>query len=104
MLLHEEDAGTRRMHGDMMNAMADLCRWIGNVLGAKSLIDGLPALAAVVSAEGACGGDGDVHPLGVGRIQNNGVQAQATCARLPVGPGAVAAKSGEFFPILSTVG
>src|SRR5437879_13702833 len=100
MLLHEENAGTRRMHGDMVDAMADLCLRIGNVLGAKALIDRLPALAAIVSTEGARGGDGDVNPFGISWIQNNRVQAQATCARLPLGSGAVPAKSGEFFPVL----
>ena len=74
------------------------------MLRTQSLIDGLPRLSAVIGAEGASGGDGDEYPLRVAGIQNNGVQAHATRARLPFGAGAVAAQSGKFLPVLSAIG
>ena len=42
--------------------------------------------------------------LGIARIENDRVQAHPAGARLPVGPGAVAAQSGEFLPGLPAVG
>jgi len=92
------------MHGDVMNAVADLRLGVGDVLGLQSAIDGPPGMPAVVGAEGAGGGDGDVDPAGVGGIEEDGVQAQPTRARLPERSGAVAAQAGEFLPVLAAVG
>ena len=92
------------MHRDAVNAMADLGIRVGDVLGLQPAVDRLPRLAAVVGAEGARGRDGDEDPAGVARIEKDRVQAQPAGARLPLGPGAVAAQSGEFLPRLPAVG
>ena len=104
MLLHEEHAGPLRMHGDVVNAVADFGIGVGDVLRVQALVDRLPGLAAVVGAERACGGNGDVDSLGIAGIENDGVQAHAARARLPVRAGAVAAQAGEFLPVLAAVG
>ena len=70
----------------------------------QALVDRLPGLAAVVGAEGARRGDGDVDALGVRGIENDGVQAHAARAGLPVGAGAVAAQAGELLPGFAAVG
>ena len=70
----------------------------------QSAIDRLPGLAAVVGAERAGRRDGDEDPVGIVRIEQDGVQAHAARARLPARPGAVAAQAGEFLPGLPAVG
>src|SRR5664279_838055 len=84
--------------------MADFCRGLRNVLGIQSLVDRLPGYAAVIGAESARGGDGNVDPLGIAGIKNNRVQAHATCSGLPMWSGAMAAQSGELVPTRSAVG
>src|SRR5882762_9429392 len=103
VLLHEEDVRARRVHGNVVNAVADLGSGVGDVLRAQSLVDGPPGLAAVVGTEGARGRDGDVDAAGVLRIENYGVEAQPTGAGLPAWPGAMAAQSGKLVPGLATV-
>ena len=85
VLLHEEHAWARRVHRDAVDTMADLCRWIGNTFGAQAPVDRPPGRAGVVAAEGARGRDGDDDPLGLARIQQDRVQAQAPGAGLPGG-------------------
>src|SRR5271157_4473839 len=92
------------MHRNVMDTVADLGSRFGNVLGIESLVDRLPRLAAVVSAEGARSRNGDEDPLGVAGIQNDGVQAHPARARLPVRSRAVATQSGELVPRLRTIG
>src|SRR5262245_32100947 len=48
MLLHKEYIGARAIHGDAVNAMADLSRGVGDVKGMQAAIDRLPSLARVV--------------------------------------------------------
>src|SRR6185369_10766987 len=104
VLLHEERVGTRVVHGDVVDAVSDLGVGIGDVLRAEAAIDGLPADTAVVGAESARSGDGDVHTLVVGGIEDDGVKAHAAGTGLPARTGAVLAEAGEFFPVLATVG
>ncbi len=104
MLLHEEHVRVRAVHRDVVNAVADFGSGFGNVLGIESLIDWPPGLAAVVGAECACGRDGDVDPLGITRIQNDGMKAHPTGAWLPTRAGAVAAQPGKFLPVLPAIG
>ena len=56
---------------------------------------GAPGLAAVVGAEGAGGRDGDEDAVGIGRIEEDRVQAHAAGAGLPARPRAVAAQAGS---------
>src|SRR4029077_3907016 len=70
----------------------------------QPLVDGLPALATVISAKRACSRDGDVHALRILPIENDAVQAHAARARLPFRTGAVAAQSGKLLPVFAAVG
>ena len=103
MLLHEEHAGTRLVQRDAVDAMADFGLRVGDVLRVQALVDRLPAGAAVVRAERARRGDGDVQPLGVLGIDQDRVEAHPTGARLPLGSGAVAAQPGQLLPRLAAV-
>src|SRR5947209_7908129 len=103
VLLHEQDTRARFVHGNVMNAVTDLRVRVGDVLGAQAAVDRLPCLAAVIGAEGACGGDGNVDPARVLGIQDNGVQAHAPGAGLPFRTGAVAAQPGKFVPVFATI-
>src|SRR5215469_94948 len=104
MLLHEQHAGSLRIHGDMMDTMPDLGRRIGNVLRMQPLVDGLPGHSAVVAAKRTGGRYGNVQPLGIARIKEDGVQAHATCARLPLRSRPVSPETGKLMPAVSAVG
>ena len=99
MLLHEEHIWPRAVHGDMMNAVAHLSSGVGHHWRHQALVDRLPCLAAIVGSEGSGGGDGDVHALLVGGIDDNGVQTHAARSRLPVRAGTVAAQTGELLQL-----
>ncbi len=58
---------------------------VWDVFGAETLIDGFPRGAAVVGAKGSGGGDGDVDALRVAGVEDDGVEAHASCSGLPVG-------------------
>ena len=104
MLLHKEDIWTLWVHGNVMHAVADFGFGIRNVLGTKALVDWLPSLAAIVRAKSSSRRDGDKNPLRITGIQNDGVQAHAAGAGLPLWSGAVAAQAGKFVPRTSAVG
>src|SRR5450755_4605866 len=87
-----------------MNAMAYLGGRHRNVFGVQSPVDGPPRLPGIVAPEGARRRNGDVDPPRIAGIENDGVQAHAPCAGLPLWPGAVFAQAGEFLPVLSAVG
>src|SRR5207245_6936084 len=103
VLLHEQHFRARPVHRDAVNAVADLGIRVGYVLGLQSLVDRPPRLAGVVGTEGARSRDGDVHPLGVARIEKDRVQTHPTGAWLPAGPRAVAPQSRELSPCLPAV-
>src|SRR5882724_11556904 len=83
--------------------MADFGIRVGNVLRLQSTIYRPPGLACGVGTERARRRDGNEHPLMIGRINQNGMQAKAACAWLPARSCAVAAQSREFLPGLSAV-
>src|SRR5712692_2441713 len=95
--------GREGVHGNMVNAVADLGVRVGHELGVQATVDGPPRLAAIVGAERARSRDCDVHPLRVLPIQNNRVQAQSTGAWLPIGSGPMAAESCKLMPGLSAI-
>src|SRR5215475_8751576 len=92
------------MHGQAVNAMADVGGRVRDVLRLEPLVDRPPRLAAIVGAKGAGGRNGNEHALWIDRIEQNGMQAHAACTRLPVRAGPVAAKPGELLPRLAAVG
>src|SRR5438105_9813978 len=101
VLLHEERVRPRWMHRDVMNAVAHLRVRIGNVLRMQTLVDRLPTLPAVISAECARGRDRNEDSLRIFWIEQNRMQTHSARARLPLRSGAVPAQSRELFPILA---
>src|SRR6185312_1350500 len=83
VLLHEEDAGALRRHGDVVHAVAHLGGGVGDVLRVEAAVDGLPGFATVIGTKCAGGGDRDKDALWIGGVEHDGVQAEAACARLP---------------------
>src|SRR5438874_6951147 len=77
VFLHEEDTGPGTVHGDAMNAVADLRRRVGNVLRLEPAIDWLPGLAAIVTAKRPRGRDGDEYAVRIAWIQNDRMQAHS---------------------------
>ena len=63
MFLHEQDVRARRVHGDVVNAVADFGIRVGNVRGVQALVDRPPGRAAIVGPERAGRRDGDEHSL-----------------------------------------
>src|SRR5690348_4867230 len=86
-----------------MDAMAHFGVRIGNVLRTKSLVDGFPALAAIIGAESSGCRNSDVDPLGIAWIQNDCMQAHSTCSWLPLGAGTMTSQAREFLPTLPTI-
>jgi hypothetical protein len=93
-----------RVHGDVVDAVADLGGGVGDVLGVEALVDGLPGCAGVVGPERARRGDGDDDALGVRAVEQDGVQAHAAGAGHPAGGGGVGAQAGELGPGCAAVG
>ena len=104
VFLHEENAGAFGIHGDVVDAVAGFGGGVGNVFGVETLVDGLPGFAAVVGAEGSRGGDRDVDAVGIRGIEDDGVEAHAARAGLPLRTGAVTAQAGEFVPADAAIG
>jgi len=102
--LHEEGVGGARVHGDVVDTVATSAVGFGDVFGVEAFVDGLPGLAGVVGAEGSCGGDGDDDAVGIGGVEENGVEAEAAGSGLPVWAGFGGAEAGEFCPAGSGVG
>ncbi len=65
---------------------------------------GFQVLPASSDAEGSGRGDGDDDAVGVGGVEDDGVEAEAAGAGLPVGAGFVEAEAGEFVPGGAAVG
>ena len=104
VLLHEQHVRTRPVHRDAVNAVADLGRRVGDLLGPEAAVDRPPRLAGVVGPEHARRRDGDEDPPGMARIEQDRVQAHPAGARLPGGRRGVVAQSGELLPGLPAVG
>ncbi len=103
MFLHEQRVGARWVHGDAVDAVAHLGVGVGDVFGVEAAVDGLPRLAAVVAPESARGRDGDEDAVGVNRVENDGVEAEAAAASLPDAGCVVLAQAGQFLPRLPAV-
>src|SRR5256885_2372717 len=89
---------------NVMNAVADLCGRIGNVLRMEAAIDWFPRCTVVVTAKCTRCRDCYKDPFAIPGIQNDRVQAHAPGAWLPLRAGAVTAQSGKFSPRLTPVG
>ena len=88
----------------MVDAVPDFGVGIGDVLRIQTFVDRLPSCAAIIGAESARRRNRDVDALGIAGIENDGVQAHASGARLPVRPGAMLAETGKLLPGLPAVG
>src|SRR5262249_61269079 len=81
VLLHEEHARTRPVHGDAMDAVADLGGRVRDLLRAEAAVDRTPRRTAVVAPERARGRDRDEEPAGDGGRGGDRVQGQAAAPR-----------------------
>ena len=81
-----------------MNALAELrvLDWLE--FGPGASIGRIPSRSAVIGSEDAYGGDGNVHPEGIGRVELDGVEAKAAGSGVPTIPGGMLAESGDFVP------
>src|SRR6266487_2980154 len=86
-----------------MDAVADLCSWIGNIFRMQPVIDRFPRFSPVIGPERACGRDRHVYSLWILRIEENGMQTHAACARLPFRASIVFSETGQFFPRFAAV-
>jgi hypothetical protein len=69
VLLHEQHAGTRPVHGDAVHAVADLRIRIRQLIrGLQAAVHRLPRLAGVVGAEYTRRRDGNEETLGMARV------------------------------------
>ena len=88
-----------------MHAVADFGVRIGNVLRLQAAVDRLPGLAAVVGAERAGGGDGDVHALGIGADRAGSCAGPCRRRRATTcGPVPWPRRPGQLVPVLAAVG
>src|SRR5262245_46725426 len=101
VFLHKQYVWTRRVLGDVMDAVAHFSIWIRNVLRVQSFINWFPGCTAVVAAECASRGDSDKNAFA---IEDDRVQAHPTRAWLPLRTSAVAAKPRKFSPRLTAIG
>ena len=104
MLLHEEGVRPGWVHGDAVDAVADLPLLVRELARAQALVDRSPRLAAVVRAECPGCGDRDDDPVRIVGVDQDRVQAEAAGARLPVLARFVTAQPRELVPALAAVG
>ena len=104
VLLHEQHSRTRLGSWRCDARNARLQRSDPECIASRVLVDRLPGLAAIIGTERARRGDRDEDPIRIAGIKNDGVQAHAAGARLPLRTGAMAAQSGEFAPVLAAIG
>ena len=102
--LHEVRVGTRGIHREPMDAIADLGVGIGEVFGFQPAVDRLPCRSAIVGAKRSGSGDRHIDPLRIRWIKQNRVQTHASRPRSPLRSGAVSAQARQFVPVLPTVG
>src|SRR5690242_17402894 len=91
------------MHGNVMDAVPDLRRWIGNVLRMKAAVDRLPCFAAILGTKCPGRRDRNENSTRISRIDKNAMQAHAACAGLPLRPGTVTAQPGKLVPVSPAV-
>src|SRR5690242_7139766 len=82
----------------MVDAVAELGVGVGYVVGSETAVRRGPRLAAVVRAERSRSGDRDVNPVGIGRIDDDRVQAQPARAWVPVFRGVVCPDAVQLSP------
>ena len=104
VLLHEQGVRPCRVHGYVVDAVADFGGAIGDVVGVQPLVDRFPRLPPVVAAESAGGRDGDDDTVGVGRVEDDGVETQTARTGLPDAGCVMLAQAGQLLPRLSAVG
>ena len=93
-----------RVLDEAVNALPELGIFIRQEVGARVLVGEHPALAAVVAAHAAHRGDADPHPVPVGGIGHNRMQAQPAGPRIPLAARGVIRQAGIDAPVLAAVG
>src|SRR5207248_3484013 len=104
VLLHEERVRLRRVHGEPVDAVADLGGRVGDLRRVEAVVDRLPTLPRVVAAKGTGGRDGGVDAIGIGRVELYRVQAEAAGAGCPGWRGSVRPEPVQLLPGLPAVG
>src|SRR5438552_16306373 len=84
------------MHRDAMNAMANFCRRVRNILRMQPAVDRFPALSAIIGAKRTAGRDGDGYSFWIVRVEKNRAQTHPARAWRPFRIGVAAAQSAEF--------
>src|SRR5687767_4642852 len=72
------------MVNDLVNALAEFRIFVGKKLSAYSYVSRTPCLPCVFGPVNSAGGDRDGHSVRIAKIGQNGVEAQAAAARLPL--------------------
>src|SRR5690242_4077792 len=84
VVLLVEDVGLRGMLDHAVQALPKLRVDVRQETGTHVFVEEDPALTTIVGAHAANGGDAHPHTLIIGRIDDNGMQAQAARARPPL--------------------
>src|SRR5579871_599311 len=91
------------MHRHVVHTMAHFSIRVRNAFGVEPAVDRFPGLPGVVGPERASGGNSYEDAIALTRVENDGVQAQATRAGLPRRAGAMLAQSTQLVPGLSGI-
>ena len=83
VVLLPEPLGPRRVEQQLVNALPNVWVWIRNQVELDVLVLGGPRSAAVVTAEGAPAGHGDVHALQVAGVELNRMEHETAARRRP---------------------
>ncbi len=103
MVLLVEHLRVGWMQGHFVQTLAVFGKFIGGEIGAHVLVEWRPAGAPIVAAVAAPGGEAHPYAGRVGRVKQDGVQAQTTVAREPLAAVRVVEQSIVDRPALATV-
>jgi hypothetical protein len=83
VILQEEAIGLGGVHDNLVHALTKLRIFFRHVHNADTAIPCVPRFAGIIGAINARGGNGYVHPIGVNRVEHDGVQSEAAVAGEP---------------------
>ena len=83
MVLLKEKRTVLAGEEEFVDALAEFWKLVRKKFGSCSLVGRLPRFRAVLAPENPDGRDPDKHPILVRGIYDDGMQAEATCTRLP---------------------
>ena len=83
MILEENPFRPRRMHDDLVHALAEFRIPLGHVHNADATVARLPGAPAVFGGIDPAGRNGHVHPVRIPRVEQDGMQGQPSQPRHP---------------------